>query len=122
MKKTRLLFLKPSKIKLSQFGLALVFSAGVFSSQLNAQASYTFTSASATGSVGPTQAQLNSAYASTNLNGLVVSAAGIQTWTVPATGVYAIDVAGASGGGVPASLRLVYSPIKGRSVPLFKIT
>ena len=38
-----------------------------------AQFTYTFTNAGATGETGPTQAQINSAYASTNLNGAVTS-------------------------------------------------
>jgi hypothetical protein len=62
------------------------------------QQSYTFTSAGATGRLGPTQAQLNTAYATTNLNGLVTSAAGIQTMVVPASGAYRIELLGASGG------------------------
>ena len=68
------------------------------SRQLDAQITYSFTSAGATGRVGPSQGQINSAYASTNLNGAVTSNAGIQTWTVPVTGPYRIDVYGASGG------------------------
>src|SRR3954471_1552952 len=65
---------------------------------LSGQTSYTFTPAGATGSLGPTQAQLNTAYAATNLNGQVTSATGIQTWTVPTGGLYRIDIAGAAGG------------------------
>lgn len=63
------------------------------------QAVYTFSTAGATGSVGPTQTQVNLAYASTNLNGSVqVSPTGIQTWTVPTAGPFRITVKGASGG------------------------
>ncbi|MGZ3920324.1 MAG: LamG domain-containing protein, partial [Bacteroidia bacterium] len=62
------------------------------------QITYTFTNAGATGRFGPTQAQLNTAYASTNLNGAVTSNSGIQTWTVPYTGTYTLTAAGASGG------------------------
>ncbi|MCE3259667.1 MAG: hypothetical protein K0S12_1308, partial [Bacteroidetes bacterium] len=65
---------------------------------LQAQTTYSFTTAGATGRFGPTQAQLNTAYASTNLNGNVVSASGIQSWTVPVSGDYSITVAGATGG------------------------
>ena len=68
------------------------------SRQLDAQITYSFTSAGATGRTGPTQSQLNSAYASTNLSGMVTSNGGIQTWTVPVTGPYRIDLYGASGG------------------------
>ena len=38
-----------------------------------AQQTYSFTNAGATGRLGPTQLQINSAYAATNLNGLVTS-------------------------------------------------
>jgi len=65
---------------------------------LHAQITYSFTTAGAAGRFGPTQGQLNTAYASTNLNGLVVSSTGIQSWTVPATGLYKVEAAGASGG------------------------
>lgn len=65
------------------------------------QQSYTFTNCGATGSVGPTQAQVNTAYAATNLSSLVVISptAGIQTWTVPVTGGYRIEARGAKGFG-----------------------
>ena len=72
----------------------------LFLSQLNAQTSYTFSTAGATGSVGPTQLQVNSAYVSTNLNGSVtVTGSGIQQFTVPVGGIYRIVSAGSSGGG-----------------------
>ncbi|MEI6882064.1 MAG: glycine-rich protein, partial [Bacteroidota bacterium] len=60
---------------------------------------YTFTNCSATGMYGPTQAQVNSAYTSTNLSGAVTSSSGIQLWTVPTTGMYRIEAFGAQGGG-----------------------
>ena len=63
-----------------------------------AQQTYSFTNAGATGCVGPTQAQVNSAYAATNLNGFVTSNNGIQTFTIPFTGVYRIQTWGAQGG------------------------
>ncbi|WP_317899911.1 T9SS type A sorting domain-containing protein [Aurantibacillus circumpalustris] len=64
-----------------------------------AQQSYTFTNCGATGSVGPTQTQVNTAYLSTNLNGLVTTTiSGMQTWTVPFTGIYRIEARGAQGG------------------------
>lgn len=62
------------------------------------QQTYTFTNCSATGRLGPTQTQVNTAYATTNLAGQVVSNNGIQTWTVPATGNYKIVAYGAQGG------------------------
>ncbi|HQQ93200.1 MAG TPA: T9SS type A sorting domain-containing protein [Bacteroidia bacterium] len=68
---------------------------------LPSQVSYTFTTAGATGSTGPTQLQVNSAYVSTNLNGSVtVLGSGIQQFTVPTSGNYRILAAGSSGGGV----------------------
>jgi len=69
------------------------------SMQMNAQTSYQFTTGSATGATGPTQAQLNSAYLGTNLQGAVTSTNGIQFWTVPTTGVYSIEATGAQGYG-----------------------
>jgi hypothetical protein len=75
---------------------------------VNAQASYTFTPAGATGSVGPTQSQVNTAYGSTNLNGSVTVTGGIQNFTVPVTGPYRITAIGSQGGysgGYPATVR-----------------
>lgn len=67
--------------------------------QINAQV-YSFTNAGATGNIGPTQAQINATYVVGNtLSGAVTSVNGIQEWTVPATGLYSIKVAGAKGGG-----------------------
>ncbi len=60
---------------------------------------YNFSNAGATASVGPTQAQLNLAYATTNLSNAVSSNSGIQNWTVPTTGAYKISAIGASGAG-----------------------
>jgi hypothetical protein len=65
--------------------------------QLQAQ-TYSFTTCGATGVNGPSQTQVNLAYASSSITG-VVSNNGIQEWTVPATGLYSIKVAGAKGGG-----------------------
>ncbi len=64
-----------------------------------AQITYSFTNAGATGSLGPTQSQINSAYLATNLNGKITSYNGIQSFTVPATGPYKITTNGAQGGG-----------------------
>ncbi len=66
---------------------------------LNAQQTYTFTNAGATGANGPTQGQINTAYLSTNLNGAVTVSNGIQSWTVPTSGNYRIEARGAQGGG-----------------------
>lgn len=78
------------------FGFLFAF---VFHIGLNAQVTYTFTNAGATGRLGPSQAQVNAAYLSTNLSGSVVSTAGVQTWTVP-SGItqIRIEVYGAQGG------------------------
>lgn len=58
-----------------------------------------FTNCSATSAIGPTQAQCNTAYASGALNNLVTVTGGKQAWTVPSTGRYRIEAAGAKGGG-----------------------
>jgi len=64
-----------------------------------AQQTYTFTNCGATGRLGPTQAQLNVGYSGLNsLTGLVSSTNGIQTFTVPTSGLYQIDAFGAKGG------------------------
>ncbi|MEN8858592.1 MAG: LamG-like jellyroll fold domain-containing protein, partial [Flavobacteriaceae bacterium] len=63
------------------------------------QTTYTFTNAGATGRLGPTQSQINTAYQGTNLEGEVtISTQGIQEWTVPNSGKYKIEAYGASGG------------------------
>src|SRR5688500_14083699 len=64
---------------------------------LNSQ-TYTLTTAGATGRFGPNQTQINTAYGSTSLNGLVTTTSGIQYWAVPASGVYRIEAYGAKGG------------------------
>lgn len=65
-----------------------------------AQQSYTFTNASATGSAGPTQGMVNTAYATTNLSGSVtVNLQGIQEFTIPVTGLYRITATGGQGFG-----------------------
>ena len=69
-----------------------------FAFSANAQVVYEFTTAGATGQNGPTQAQVNSAYNSTSLQGAVTVSSGIQKWTVPSAGFYSIEVHGAKGG------------------------
>ena len=65
----------------------------------SAATTYTFTTASATGRTGPTQAQVNSAYSGTSLAGLVtISTQGIQRFSVPTSGRYQIELAGSKGG------------------------
>lgn len=90
------------KIKNSVSGfylLLLVLAGNILYSQ-----TYTFTPCGATGQLGPSQGQVNTAYASTNLSGNVtVMGTGVQQWTVPATGAYRIEALGASGGSVSVS-------------------
>ena len=63
---------------------------------------WTFSNCAATGATGPTQAQCDTAYGGTSLAGAVTVNAGIQSWTVPATGTYRIVAMGAQGGDVNA--------------------
>lgn len=84
--------------------IAGVVLAGGFCSSLFAQ-TYSFTTAGASGTTGPNQSQVNTAYLGTDLDGAVtVTGQGIQTWTVPTTGVYTINAAGASGGYTPNAI------------------
>ncbi|MGE6353790.1 gliding motility-associated C-terminal domain-containing protein [Flavobacterium sp. NPDC079362] len=78
--------------------LALLFPLISFS-----QTVYTFTAAGASGIAGPTQSQINTSYASTNLNGSVTVTGGIQSWIVPVTGNYRINASGARGGNSSAN-------------------
>ncbi len=57
-----------------------------------------FTTCSATGRFGPSQADCDSAYAGSDLFGAVTVTGGIQQWTVPATDLYTIQANGARGG------------------------
>lgn len=59
---------------------------------------FNFTPCGATKSVGPTQAQVDSAYINTPLEGKVTVINGAQKFIVPATGQYKITMTGASGG------------------------
>ena len=60
---------------------------------------FVFTSAGKTGKDGPTSAEVNASYIGTPLEGNVtMTTQGIQEWTVPETGVYSIEAAGARGG------------------------
>lgn len=60
---------------------------------------YEFTTAGATGRLGPTKEDLDKAYEGTNLEGIIISESGIQQFTVPETGTYKIETSGAQGGG-----------------------
>ena len=95
--------------RISRFSLAVSLIVSVMSSvsipSAFAATVYTFTNAGASGQNGPTQAQVNSAYSSSALSGLVtINTQGIQEWTVPTSGDYWIEVAGASGGYTPSAL------------------
>ena len=68
-----------------------------------AQTTVTFTNAGATGQSGPSQTQVNTAYDGTTLDDAVTVSSGIQSWTVPATATYTIEVWGAEGGGPPTN-------------------
>lgn len=59
---------------------------------------FNFTTCSRTGPTGPSQSLCNTAYASSSLSGLVTVSGGIQSWTVPTTGIYTVNLAGAVGG------------------------
>jgi hypothetical protein len=59
---------------------------------------YEFTNCGQQGRYGPNQAQINSAYTGTTLDGLVtINTQGVQEWTVPSNGIYTIQAIGASG-------------------------
>ena len=88
-------------IKRTNFICCLILLAGL-SGALNAQQTYTFTSAGGLGGrFGPTPTQVTNAYASTNLNGLVTSTNGVQSFTVTG-GLYRITAVGAHGGNNPS--------------------
>jgi hypothetical protein len=79
--------------------IALIAVICLISSTVVSQQVYTFTNAGAIGQTGPSQAQVNAAYNTTTLSGQVTSSNGIQIWTVPVSGLYRIEAAGAQGGG-----------------------
>ena len=60
-----------------------------------------FNNCGQTGQSGPSQSQCDSSYSGSTLDGEVILSGGYQTWTVPATGTYLIEIAGAAGGGDP---------------------
>ena len=84
-------------IRISFFAMLLFCCLG--SNLALAQTVYTFTPAGATGTTGPTQAMIDTAYAGTNLDGQVTSVGGIQNWVVPASGPYLIEAFGGQGYG-----------------------
>jgi hypothetical protein len=61
---------------------------------------YNFTNCGIIGRTGPSQSDVNTAYAGTNLDGDVsITTQGIQEWIVPFTAKYTIEASGAQGGG-----------------------
>ena len=60
-----------------------------------------FTNCGQTGRTGPSQSMCTGEYSGTTLDGEVTVSNGIQSWTVPATGTYVIEVWGARGGHKP---------------------
>jgi hypothetical protein len=82
----------PSKIDLSALGYTNITAPTLYSFS-----SQVFSNAQATSNIGPTQTQLDATYPTLSPTYLT-SNVGVQTWTVPLTGVYKIEVAGASGG------------------------
>lgn len=85
------------------------------------QQTFTFTTAGATGANGPTQVQINNAYTATNLSGSVVSTFGIQSFTVPITALYRLDIAAASGG-TPTSYVNNYGGLGARMIGEFNLS
>jgi parallel beta-helix repeat protein len=86
-------------VRLSLFLLLPFVLVGLSFQTANAQVTYTFTNATATGPTGPTQAQVNTAYTSTALAGKVTVVNGIQYWVVPSTALYRLEASGAKGYG-----------------------
>ena len=78
---------------------ALLSISALFLSFILTAQTYTFTTGGATGNLGPSQTQLNAAYAGTPLAGAVTSNSGIQIWTVPWSGNYKLTAIGAQGFG-----------------------
>ncbi|MDD2917654.1 IPTL-CTERM sorting domain-containing protein [Rhodoferax sp.] len=78
--------------------VAIAALALMFSGASQAASSYNFTTCGATGPTGPSQGNCDAAYSGTTLAGAVTMSGGIQTWTVPTTGTYRIEVSGAKGG------------------------
>lgn len=91
------------RVQYSKLGVLALFLSSLITIQsntANAATTYSFTNAGATGMNGPTQAQINSAYSASTLNGkVVINTQGVQEWAPPTSGLYQINLAGASGGG-----------------------
>ena len=57
-----------------------------------------FTHCNQSGRDGPSQSQCDAEYSGDLLENLVTVSSGVQSWTVPSTGTYSIEIAGAEGG------------------------
>ncbi|MFT7519533.1 MAG: hypothetical protein ACI9MC_001675 [Kiritimatiellia bacterium] len=79
----------------TEFGVAATTTATVKSPW---DGKVTFSNCGTTGYIGPTQSTCDTAYASTNLKGLVTVSSGTQAFTIPADGSYRVEVWGAQGG------------------------
>ena len=75
---------------------------------------YLFKTGGAVGNTPPTQAQLDTAYTDTTLEGLVTVTNGIQKWVAPSNGKYTIIARGAAGGKVRVQQLRVCSVASGR--------
>ncbi len=94
-----LVYLHHKTRRMKNLAKTLILLSALLINNLNAQSTaYSFKTAGAVGDIGPTQAQIDSVYISSNLFGVKASD-GIQTWTVPVTGIYRIEAKGAQGGG-----------------------
>lgn len=91
-------FKKLSKPYVRGFSSFLLMCAAAAVTSVSAQTSYSLTTGGSTGPNPPSTGALTSAYANTSLNGLVTSVNGMQSFTVPHTGVYQITAIGAQGG------------------------
>ena len=68
----------------------------------NGSTQYIFTNCGASGKDGPTWTEVNASYLGTNLAGSIsMTTQGIQEWTVPDSGTYVVEAAGAMGGRNP---------------------
>ena len=82
----------------------IILAVGLLPGIVFSQNTLTFTNAAATGRVGPNSDQINTAYDNTTLDDAVTLISGIQSWTVPADGVYTIEAWGAQGGNTGSTI------------------
>ena len=82
----------------AQIALPTFHGTHVPQSSASPSSTYTFTNCGATGKNGPLQSDCNSEYSGSSLDGIITVSSGIQTWTVPSSGTYTIEVWGTDGG------------------------